>query len=107
MRCLTASIALCFCAFSATLSYGQSSIDQIAKTRIFAFGGVGFAGATSRGELEFRKIVTEPRETSIADFEKLYATGNAQAKSYALAGFWKLDRKRFDEIATSLSSSDT
>jgi hypothetical protein len=38
--------------------------------------------------------------------EKLYATGNPQAMSYALAGMRKLDRKRYAELLVSVRASD-
>lgn len=50
----------------------------------FAFGGIGFAGTTSSGEVAFRKILS--RRTAAADFHRLLQSGNAQGKCYALAG---------------------
>ena len=58
-------------------------VDCLAKVDLFAFGGVGFAGVISSGEKDYRLLLSSSAE---ADFEKLLASGNPQAKCYALVG---------------------
>jgi hypothetical protein len=99
-------------AFSQSLGTGPYTwvkpaviVQRMTAEGIFAFGGVGYAGVTSEGEKDFRQILTLPPEQATDAFEKLYAEGNSQAKSYALAGLRKLDRARFEELRASLESS--
>ena len=80
-------------------------MERIAKTKFFAFGGVGFAGVTSEGEKDFKIVIAQPAAVALPAFEKLYATGNAEAKLYALSGIRKLDPKRFKEILPSVKDS--
>jgi len=93
-----------------TVAFSQDSISiamqRMTTAKVFAFGAVGFAATTSEGEIDFKIVMSLPKEKAIAAFEKLYGTGNPQAKSYALAGLRKLDRTRFRELRTSLRSSD-
>jgi hypothetical protein len=79
------------------------ALERLAKVEVFAFGGVGFAGATSVGETNYKIIVVRP--SAFADFEKLYTVGNLQAKCYALVGIRKLNPQRFKELAQPLSGS--
>jgi hypothetical protein len=67
------------------------ALQGIATVKVFAFGGVGFAGKTSEGETDFRVIVAQPANVALDALEKLYAVDNPQAKAYALAGIRKLD----------------
>jgi hypothetical protein len=71
----------------------------------FAFGGVGYAGVTSKGEVDFKVLLAQPEPTALNAFEKLYATGNPQGKSYALSGIKKLNPKRFKELKESIANS--
>jgi hypothetical protein len=82
-----------------------AAVQSISKTGIFAFGGVGFAGKTSQGEIDFRIIESQPPTVALEDFEKVFATGDAAAKCYALVGIRQLDRKRFNELMQSLQDS--
>jgi hypothetical protein len=85
---------------------GDSSdpaLDRLAKVDLFAFGGTGFAGVISRGERDYRVIMSRP--SAEVDFEKLFAVGNAQAKLYALVGIRTLDRSRFQRISGPLRNS--
>src|SRR5262249_29058013 len=67
----------------------------------FAFGGVGYAGATSKGEIDFNFVLSQPEAVALAAFEKVYATGNPQGKSYALTGIKKLNPRRFRQLLAS------
>ncbi len=84
----------------------SAAVKRIATTGTFAFGGVGFAGTTSDGEKDFKVILSLPAAEASVAFEKLYETGNPQAKSYALAGIRKLDRTRFSDLLLSVRASD-
>jgi hypothetical protein len=78
-------------------------LDHLSKVDIFAFGGIGYAGTISRGERDYRVILS--RASAEADFERLLAVGNAQAKAYALVGIHTLDQKRFTQISQPLRDS--
>ena len=87
----------------------QKPLEQIvqgmAQVDFFAFGGVGFAGTTSEGEMGFRTVMSEPPDRALALFETLYATGNLQAKGYALVGIRALKPARFKELYKALLTS--
>ena len=82
-------------------------VSRLASTKTFAFGGVGYAGAISQGERDFRFIVSQSAPTALRTLEHLFANGNPQARAYALAGFKRLDRNRYhDLLATAKTSTD-
>jgi hypothetical protein len=95
--------ALLFSAVPQATQRVDTSFERLAQVEIFAFGGVGFAGVTSSGENDYRDILARP--SALGDFEKLYSSGNPQAKCYALVGIRKLSLQRFKELANSLHSS--
>jgi hypothetical protein len=80
--------------------------QEIATVKVFAFGGIGYAGGISEGETDFRIILAQPPGAALDAFEKLYATDNPQAKAYALAGIHKLDKGAFKELQASLHGSE-
>jgi hypothetical protein len=82
-----------------------AALQRISTVKVFAFGGIGYAGTTSEGERDYKTIMSQPAAEALASFEKLYATGNPQAKSYALAGIRKLDKQRFSELLASVRAS--
>jgi hypothetical protein len=83
----------------------SATVKSITKTGVFAFGGVGFIGKISQGEIDFRAIQSQPAAVALASFETIYATGDPAAKSYALAGIRQLDGARFKELLQSLNGS--
>ena len=83
----------------------DAAVKRLAIIETFAFGGVGYAGRTSEGEVNFRTILSEPRDRALALYEKLYATGNLQAKCYALAGIRALSPARFRDLYHSIRTS--
>ena len=83
----------------------SATVTDISKTGVFAFGGVGFIGKISQGEIDFRAIQSQPAAVALASFETVFSTGDSAAKSYALAGIRQLDRERFKEILPSLEGS--
>ncbi len=84
-------------------AFQGSALQRLSSAKIFALGPVGFAARTSQEEIDYRLILSQP--TALASFEKLYAEGNPQAKSYALAGFRELSPERFKKLYASLASS--
>ncbi|MGD0547073.1 MAG: hypothetical protein ABR991_04520 [Terracidiphilus sp.] len=82
-----------------------SAIERLLKVDVFAFGGIGIAGQTSKGEIDFRVILSQPAPVALQALEKLYKTGNPQGKAYALFGIRKLNPSRFKEILVSASKS--
>jgi hypothetical protein len=74
-----------------------ASVPELANIHVFAFGGVGFAGATSNGETEYRKIQAGTRAQS--HFEELFQSGSLEAKCYALVGLQKLSPRKFRELS--------
>ncbi len=60
---------------------------------MFAFGGVGFAGATSPGELKFREIfATDDPADGFAEWAE---KGGSVGKAYAMVAFYYLDADRY------------
>ena len=83
----------------------DAAVNRLSTVEKFAFGGVGYAGVTSKGEIDFKFVLAQPHSTALSAFEKLYATGNTQGKSYALAGIKKLAPQRFKELAAAIGKS--
>lgn len=106
MKYVLAVTVMVACVLLPAQDAASMAFKQMAVVNQFAFGGVGYSGATSKGEIAFRAILRQPRARALADFEKLYATGNAQAKAYALAGIRDLAPMRFAALQRSLASSD-
>jgi hypothetical protein len=82
-----------------------AAAQRLVNTKIFAFGGVGFAGTTSDGERDFRIVFAQPHDLALKLFEDLYADGNPEAKSYALSAIHTLAPDRFWDLANSLKGS--
>ena len=78
-------------------------VERLAKVGVFALGPVGFAAITSPGETDYRTVFN--RSSALEDFEKLYSTGNLQAKCYALVGIHRLNPTRFRELIRPLLDS--
>jgi len=83
----------------------DAAVRRLSAESIFAFGGVGFVGQTSKGELDFRVIAAQEKEVALAAFEKLVVSGNPQAVAYGLSGIRKLSPSRFQELLPSFESS--
>jgi hypothetical protein len=108
-RCAKRRFAVALIILSCSLAPAQdtlsATVKSLANTGVFAFGGVGFVGKISQGEIDFRVIQSQPAPVALASFETIYASGDPAAKSYALAGIRQLDRERFKEILLSLDGS--
>jgi hypothetical protein len=96
-------IAFLFILVPQTAHSSDTVVERLAKIGIFAFGPTGYAGAISAGEKDYRTILN--RSSALEDFEKLYSTGNLQAKCYALVGIRRLDPTRFKELVRPLRDS--
>ena len=81
------------------------TFERLAKVEVFAFGGIGYAGVISQGEKDYEAIFS--RQSAAADFERLYATGNLQAKAYSLVGLRLLKPDKYRELSTLLRDSQT
>ena len=106
MRTPTALLLIAFCASIFAQTDRRFVLPLLETTQVFALGPVGFGASTSQQELEFKQILALPYPRATEQMEKLYATGNPQAMSYALAGMRKLDRKRYAELLVSVRASD-
>jgi hypothetical protein len=78
-------------------------VERLSKVEIFAFGPTGYAGVTSNGEKDFRTVLGG--SSALTNFEKLFAEGTIQAKSYALVGFYILNLTRFKELSRTMHDS--
>jgi hypothetical protein len=109
-RCDKRRFAVALIILSCSVAPAQDTLSATAKsltkTGVFAFGGVGFIGKISQGEIDFRVIQSQPAAVALASFETIYATGDPAAKVYALAGIRQLDRQHFKEILRSLDGSE-
>jgi hypothetical protein len=83
----------------------DAAVNRLATVREFAFGGVGYAGIISKGEIDFKLVLNQPKPTALTAFERLYAIGNPQGKSYAFSGLKKLAPERFAELTGTLAKS--
>ena len=82
----------------------QQAYEQLLSVRYFAFGGVGYAGVTSEGEMAYRAIAAGTNALSL--FSAALTNGNAQAKLYALCGIRQFEPSTFDALAKSLLSAN-
>ena len=75
----------------------------LSEIRLFAFGGIGFAGTTSEGEVAFNNVMAS--KTGAADFAQILKTGGPEAQCYALVGLRLKDRPAFDEQVKHFATS--
>src|SRR5437016_13946888 len=80
----------------------DTALNRLSTVEQFAFGGVGYAGVTSKGETDFKFVLAQPKPTALKAFERLYAIGNPQGKSYALSGLKRLAPERFAQHVAQL-----
>ena len=78
----------------------RQAYEQLLTVKRFAFGGVGYAGVTSQGEIAYRVIAGSTN--ALALFSATFTNGNAQAKLYALCGVRQFAPGTFDAHARSL-----
>jgi hypothetical protein len=78
----------------------QQAYEELLSVRRFAFGGVGYAGVTSRGEIAYCAIAASTNALKL--YSAVLTNGNAQAKLYALCGIRQFAPVTFDEWAKPL-----
>ena len=102
MKRLVAILVIAFAVSCSVSALADDSLDaavqRLSKVGMFAFGGTGFAGVISKGELDFKIVLARPEPEALAAFEKIYATGDLAGKAYALVGLKKLSPERFKEL---------
>ena len=103
-RCLAMLMLFCGVAALADDSL-DAAVKRLSTVETFAFGGVGYLGVPSKGEIDFKVVLSKPQPVALAAFENLYAMGNPQGKSYALSGLKKLNSNRFKELLASAEGS--
>jgi len=84
----------------------SGSLHSLSEARIFALGGVGFAGQIPQELQLFRAIMVLKPDKAAQELERLYSDGNPQAMSYALVGMRKIDHKRYRELLALTRASD-
>jgi hypothetical protein len=94
MKALLLTLGLCALLTSCGLG---GNVEELAKVDHFAFGGIGVAGTTSKGELAFRKVMAD--QSAREELLKTLAAGSAAAQCYALAGLHTLADPSFEEQA--------
>jgi hypothetical protein len=95
--------------FSSDLSLpGSNSVQtahgQLLNIKCFAFGGVGYAGTTSQGEIAFRAVLESTNALKL--FEATLSKGSDEAKLYALCGIRSLNKESFNVAAKALKEAD-
>jgi hypothetical protein len=105
LKRFAAVLLVLFCSIAPAQEALSTAVKNLTNIGVFAFGGVGFVGKISEGEIDFRVIRSQPTAVALSSFETIYATGDPAAKVYALAGIRQLDRERFKEIVLSLDGS--
>lgn len=103
MRISILAVSLMFVSIAHAGESVDPVMDRLAKADRFALGGTGYAGVISQGEKDYRVILARP--SAEADFEKLFAVGNPQGKSYALVGIRALDLSRFKQVSVPVRDS--
>ena len=70
--------------------------EEKSPVRVFAFGGVGFAGITNEGEYRFSEAVRSKNPK--AAFHRWYKKGKNVEKAYCMVGFYYFDREQYNEL---------
>ena len=90
-----------FAADSSTpLQNPEQAYQQLLSIKCFAFGGVGYAGIPSRGELCFKKVLSSAN--ALQRFKAVLTNGTPEGKLYALFGIRQIFRSDFAAQAESV-----
>ena len=83
----------------------RMSVNYIPAITSFSFGGEGFSGRISEGEILFKRIANQ--SNALEQFVLLYSfgEGNNQAQMYAMVGFYYLDKTLYNHIKTTYSNA--
>ena len=95
---LTLGIALLAMPFSAhTMDDDKlDAVEQLRGIKLYAFGGIGFAGTISSGEKLYQEILQRP--TATVDFAKVAEKGTPEAKMYALHALARLSPDHYRKL---------
>ena len=102
--CITMLLLLCG-TLAAAEDPTDAAVKRLSRVGLYALGGVGFAGKVTQGTLDYRMLLEQPKPMAEAAFEKLYASGNPQARAFALTGMKKVNPARFKEMLVSAEDS--
>jgi hypothetical protein len=78
----------------------QEGIEHLETARTFAFGGIGFTGATSNGEYAFRAVLKSFAAPEL--FKSAYSQATLEGQLYILCGLHFTNRGVFDDYAAPL-----
>ncbi len=77
----------------------RDGYEHLCAIKKFAFGGVGYGGVTSYGELAFHAVLKSPKAAEI--FRDACVQATDEGKLYALCGLRQTDREAYDHyVAT-------
>ena len=82
----------------------MEAYDQLLSAKVFAFGGVGFAGVLSEGEKAFHIVAGSTNALDL--FKAAVENGTPEARMYALCGIRKLAPDKVDAYAKPLQSAN-
>jgi len=82
----------------------EQAYQQLLSTKVFALGGVGFAGTISEGEKAFQLVAASTNGLSL--FKAAIKHGTPEAQMYGLLGIRKLSRENVDVYVKSLQSAN-
>jgi hypothetical protein len=89
--------------FAETPKKAEDPYAVVASAKLFAIGGVGFAGTSTDAELSLREIVKRKDGAQLCG--KLLQEKNQIARLYGLLGLKMLDAKAFDAAYPKLEAS--
>jgi hypothetical protein len=75
----------------------DKAYERLVAAKVFAFGGVGFAGTTSDGEKAFHLMLASTNGLEV--LKRVLKEGTREAQMYALCGLRKLSPKEFEAEA--------
>ncbi len=104
VRLVSRSVGVLLLTLSVSAADDSNAVKKLSGTPIFAFGGIGYAGTTSEGEVAFKAVLASV--SAEADFLRLLKSGNPQAKCYALVGLRVTSRQAFNEQLKTFASSN-
>jgi len=76
---------------------GNAASLRLQETKLFAFGGIGFAGTTSSGELALREILKS--DSSSAIFMEVFEKSTPEGKCYALVALREISPDLFKKCS--------
>jgi hypothetical protein len=82
----------------------QQAYNQLLTLKSFAFGGIGYAGLTSEGEVDYHAIAGSTN--ALALFSSVLTNGTAEARLYALCGIRHFAPGKFRASAEPLRSAN-